>query len=123
METGIVVALVGLLGGGITAVTSILINRLNRKDSIQDKNSISTNDLYSIVSPLKDMCVASVRDKLRHYASKYLADSDKATIVAVKDWLDLETQYEKNGGNSHIQALRPKMEELLQELEIREQQK
>lgn len=128
METSIIIAVVGLIGGVVTAVTSILINRLNRKDAVEDKNTVSTNELSEQISSLKEnigdlkeMCVSSVRDKLRHYAGKYLACPEKASITAVKDWLDLADKYFENGGNSHIKNLYPLMEELLQKLEIEEQ--
>lgn len=128
MSEAIVIAVIGLCGGVLTATIALIQNRLNRKDTVQDQDRI---DLVTTLKDLNDrmshiestlsnnqrMAVLSVGDKLRHYGNKYLGNPDVNYIDAVKDWLSLEESYEANGGNHHIQKMRPMMEELLIQLE------
>jgi len=116
MSEAIVIAVIGLCGGVLTATIALIQNRLNRKDTVKDKEQ---EDIYETIRSIdlkvdklslemshnQSMAVLSVGDKLRHYGTKYLANPDVAYITAVKDWLKLEEAYEICGGNHHVKAM------------------
>lgn len=114
MDSAIITAIVS----GVVAVLVALIS--NRAKTLKEVSG-KIDTLAESLRTEREMSIAGVRDRLRHYGHKYLKHSEEVSLNALRDWCDLYDKYKKNGGNGYVADIYEKILELRELKEIEEE--
>lgn len=109
------VAIITTIISGITAIIVALIS--NNQKHLKDI-SLKLNTMCDDIRNNRELTNASVSDKLRHLARKYLHDPENTPLETLQAWWDVYQKYKLNGGNGDLSVWADKISALKLKKEI-----